>query len=165
MLISHEELKRLFHYDPETGLWTRLVKIHPGQTAVGKPIGAVHRHGYVHFSIGARKYLGHRLAWFYMTGQWPTKNIDHKDGNPANNRWENLREATQEQNTWNARTPKNNKTGLKGVYWCKKDECYIANIKRKNKSSYLGRSECPAVAHFLYIIAADIRGRDFARAR
>ena len=89
MTISHSELKRLLHYDPETGLWRRLIKLHPSQT-VGKPILPVHRLGYVHFTLFKKKYLGHRLAWFYMTGAWPKKGIDHRDGNPANNKWENL---------------------------------------------------------------------------
>jgi hypothetical protein len=165
MSISHEELKRLLHYDPETGVWTWRVKIHPMQTPVGQPIRAVHRLGYVHFSIGGRKYLGHRLAWFYMTGKWPVAQIDHKDLNPSNNKWTNIRESTQTQNMGNLGLSPKNKIGLKGVHWAKKQKKFNAQIRSKGRNTHLGYFSCPAAAHFAYIIAADIAHGEFARAR
>src|ERR1700726_3642325 len=59
--------------------------------------------------------LPNQLAWFYMTGRWGRATIDHRDGNPANNRWKNLRVATPSQNNANRRRPRNNTSGFKGV--------------------------------------------------
>ncbi len=61
-----------------------------------------------------------------MTGKWPPNQIDHLDGNKANNMWSNLRLATNGQNQANTQLRKTNTTGYKGVTWNKKLKAYIA---------------------------------------
>jgi hypothetical protein len=62
-------------------------------------------------------YREHRLAWLYMTGEWPTHEIDHINGDRVDNRFCNLREATASENRWNSRKRVNNTSGYKGVSW------------------------------------------------
>ena len=57
----------------------------------------------------------HRVIWAMMTGRWPDDEIDHRDRDPANNRWENLREATHSLNMLNRDEPSTNTSGVKGV--------------------------------------------------
>jgi hypothetical protein len=42
-----------------------------------------------------------RVVWLLVHGEWPAKEIDHIDNNPANNRIENLRLANRSENNWN----------------------------------------------------------------
>ena len=56
------------------------------------------RTGHIRICIMRVKYLAHRLAWLYVTGSWPSQDIDHIDGDPTNNRFANLREVTHQEN-------------------------------------------------------------------
>jgi hypothetical protein len=97
MPLTQEELKTLFHYDPITGIFT-YKKALSNRTRVGDWAGSVTSGGYKRVWIHGTTYAVHRLIWLYMTGEWPNELIDHIDGNPTNNRWNNLREATKSQN-------------------------------------------------------------------
>lgn len=99
--LTLQHLRELLGYNPDTGdfIWLRAPWNHPrlaGQVAGGRSTG------YVMIKIDGRKYKAHRLAWLYLTGAWPCMPVDHRDGDPFNNRWSNLREATQAQNAANA---------------------------------------------------------------
>jgi HNH endonuclease/AP2 domain len=160
MLISHEELKRLLRYDPETGVWTRLTGYRRGRRA-----DSPDRQGYRRVRPPGKSYGAHRLAWFYMTSTWPVNDIDHKNGVRDDNRWENLRAATRSQNIANSKLGVRNKSGLKGVSWWKRTGKWRALIEVENKPIYLGLFDCPAAAHFAYLIAADKHFDVYARAR
>jgi hypothetical protein len=140
MSISHEELKRLLRYDPETGCWTRLVDGYRGVYKTGDRADTADHHGYRRIAIAGKKYYSQRLAVFYMTGAWPAKGVDHEDLNTSNNRWKNLRAATQAQNGANQRIGKNNTSGRKGICWDKPRRCWRAQICVNNKMKFLGRS-------------------------
>lgn len=86
-------------------------------------------------SINKKRYDLHRIAWLYMTGRWPAVEIDHKDRNPHNNRWRNLREATTPQNRANAKQRKSN-LGHTGVW--KQRNKYIARITADKRIYNLG---------------------------
>lgn len=106
--ITHSELLSLAHYDPETGVFTRL--------ADGYVMGKPDRKGYLLAYLKKWKFRAHRLAWFYMTGAWPSKEIDHINGITSDNRWENLRECDHSQNNHNQGIRRNNRSGVKGVH-------------------------------------------------
>jgi hypothetical protein len=87
------------------------------------------KNGYVYITIKRKTYLAHRLAWLYMTGKWPLKDVDHKNRVRQDNSWANLRSASRSQNNANARLAKSNTSGVKGVYWSKRAKKFIAQIK------------------------------------
>lgn len=83
--------------------------------------------------IKGKAYPAHRLAWFYVYKVWPTA-VDHINCNKQDNRIENLREySSASDNLSNTKTRKNNKLGIKGVYWHDGKGCYIAKFKYKSK--------------------------------
>lgn len=160
--VTLERLKELLHYDPETGLFY-WIKSRGGVKVgiAGTPKGI----GYINIRIDTRVYQAHRLAWFYMTGEWPRGWIDHADCNPSNNSMSNLREATKSQNAANKGLLRRNTTGFKGVTKCHRGRGgYIATIKVKDKQHYLGRFDTAEDAHAAYMAAAIKFHGEFARA-
>ena len=114
-LLTLQMLRERLHYNPETGQFT--YKERPGNNAlIGTIAGWQDKNGYIGIYINRYNYFAHRLAWLYMTGDWPPGNMDHIDGNPANNSWKNLRvvsHATNMENVTKARS--HNKCGVLGV--------------------------------------------------
>ena len=109
--LTVDQLKSVLEYNPNTGTFYRYFK------NFKKEAGGLggYRDGYVQIGVLGKVYFAHRLAWLYMTGEWPKQLIDHIDGNSTNNAWSNLREATHSQNRVNSRVYKNSKSGIKGV--------------------------------------------------
>lgn len=134
-MITHDEVLRHFNYNPDSGEFTRL--IHTNNRSKTK-CGSVKQLGYIEIGCNGKVYLAHRLAWLYMTGSWPERMIDHIDGNPSNNSWSNLRQATAHQNTMNTKSRVTNRSGVKGVCWNKKLNKWQAGIKYNYKSIHLG---------------------------
>ena len=111
--LTHERLKELLHYEPLTGWFTWRVT-----SSVAKPgerAGGGHGHGYRSIGLDYKKYLEHILAWFYMKGEWPSDEVDHRNLNKSDNSWDNLRLATRSQNGHNKGLNYRNKTGVSGV--------------------------------------------------
>lgn len=133
-MLTQSYLKSIVHYNPLTGIFTRL--------KTGKEANSLATNGYIQISIGnmrTRKVYGaHRLAWFYMTGTLPENEIDHIDQDKQNNRIINLREASSTINKRNSPKQKNNTSGVNGVSWCKRDKRWYARIKIDGKVIHLG---------------------------
>jgi hypothetical protein len=114
MPVDLKELKRVLKYDPKTGLWTN--RVWRGGTAfAGQVTGRPNSDGYIQICFQCKRYMSSRLAYFYMTGEWPEFEMDHKDLDRRNNRWSNLRPATDSQNQMNRPLQSNNKSSVKGV--------------------------------------------------
>lgn len=92
-------LKTILHYCPDTGVFTWL-KTGKGIRR-GRKVGYVDPEGYLQIAHAGASYRAHRLAWLYMTGAWPTDQIDHSNGDRADNRFSNLRESTLTENMRN----------------------------------------------------------------
>jgi hypothetical protein len=143
--LTQDELRRILHYSKRTGVFTWLVDSGARKCA-GLEAGTLSTMNRVYISIKRKKYLAHRLAWFYVYGVWPAAHVDHKDGDPTNNRLSNLREATAAQNQQNLRNPK----GLNpyvGVHFNKEHGVYTARINGK----HIGYAKTAELAREMYL--------------
>jgi hypothetical protein len=136
-LPSQEWLRELFDYDPATGLLTHKTSSVNGKRRIGEPVKTLCK-GYIKVLVDEREVYAHRIAWKIMTGEEPEV-VDHIDGNRANNVWDNLRDVRAYQNQGNTSLYRNNKSGVKGVYWAKDKNRWTAQISIGDKIRYLGR--------------------------
>lgn len=158
-----ERLKEVLSYDSQTGLFVWLKQL-GWKGKVGNQAGTRHCRGYVHIMIDQKLYLAHRLAWFYVTGQWPTDQIDHLDCDRSNNRFANLREATNSQNNQNSRKRDGCASKLKGVSWHVSNRMWESRIKRDGLTTRLGLFKTEDEAHSAYCKAANEMFGIYARA-
>lgn len=128
-MLTLTRLKSLLNYDEVRGIFT---------WANGAVAGSLHFKGYRRITIDRKEYLEHRLAWFYSYGSWPVDQIDHINGNKADNRLSNLRPASRFENGRNRPRLKNNKAGHKGVSWHKGNKRWRAQITRNHQDYFLG---------------------------
>lgn len=152
MKITQKELKRLLNYSPSTGLF--VWRIRPSNSwPKGSIAGTIKTGGYIQIGVKGIRYTAHRLAWLYMTGKWPKDEIDHKDGDPSNNRWVNLRDVTRIGNQRNKIRPhRNNKSRLLGVSK-RSSGGYQARITVNRETFNLGTYKTAQRAHAAYITA------------
>ena len=137
-MITLQELKDNLKYDPDTGnfCW---IKRKNGRVFNSVP-GNTLPNGYKRIGIDGTNYLCHRLAWLYMTGEMPNKVIDHIDGDPSNNKFNNLREVEQATNVQNIKkaTKANKSSGLLGVSYHARDNLWRARIMINRKDKCIG---------------------------
>lgn len=159
-----ERLEQLLDYDPNTGMfrWKLRGIAWWDMRFCGEPAGHISRWGYRIIIIDYVGYRAARLAWKYWYGTDPTLCIDHKNCNKADDRIENLRQATISQNGQNIHGA--SRLGLpKGV--CRIKNRYMAQIKISPdaKRTCLGSFATPEQAHTAYVTAAKKYFGEFAR--
>ncbi len=140
-ILTQDRLRELLHYNPETGVFTRLKTRH--SSLVGTQAGSVNKAlGYQVISVDAKPKYAHRLAWLYMTGQDPAGEVDHINGDRADNRWSNLRDVPKLVNMQNNRKARaHNATGLQGVR--KSGSRWESMIGHQKRQHYLGSFATP----------------------
>ena len=149
--LTAERLRELLHYDVDAGIFTRLIRS-TNSVQIGDVAGSINSNGYHKIRVDGVEEFSHHLAWLYVYNVWPKDQIDHIDGNRANNRLVNLREATQSQNLQNQRKAQSdNKSGLLGAYWNKKAKTWFSQIKVNGKSISLGCYDSKEDAHRAYL--------------
>ncbi|EPM9932855.1 HNH endonuclease signature motif containing protein [Pseudomonas aeruginosa] len=151
--ITAELLRGLLFYCPENGSFTwlqRPARLFSSETNwkrwntcyAGKRAGSVCTtpEGYKRRIIGifGKIYLEHRLAWLYMTGEWPEEQIDHINQISTDNRWSNIRPATHTENARNAPKRKDNSSGITGVGLHKASGRWRARVNLSGSSIFLG---------------------------
>lgn len=151
--MTQDQLAEALNYDPATGLFSW--KRNGGHCRVGEVAGYIEKRGYRQIGIMGKLYRAHRLAWFYAYGEWPKFQIDHIDGDKANNALANLRDVKPRQNSENCRkAPKSNKScGLLGVTFHKAANKWMAQIRTEGKHKSLGLFLDPLEAHQAYLTA------------
>lgn len=161
-MLTKDNVRKVLDYDPETGELRWLIRpancIHVGDAA------GYNHNGYIRFEFDGERYFSHNVIWLWMTGEWPSNILDHRDCNGLNNRWGNLRAATPMLNNANNRKARHNTSGLKGVSFYKYNNKWRAQISINNQRKHIGYYDTREQAHDAYMnVAKSIRG-EFARA-
>lgn len=136
-MLTQARIRELLHYCPESGVFTNIKA--RKKVVVGSVAGYLNNHGYVVIMVDGKQYRAHRLAWLYIHGTFPPNQIDHINMVKTDNRICNLRMATHSENQQNRPIQCNNTSGHIGVSWHKRDQKWMAYIKRDGKSIFLGR--------------------------
>jgi len=134
-ILTQERANELFNYNPDTGIVTR--KIPTRAYKAGDAVGS-DCHGYLLVTVAGTKYRLHRVIWLMVQGEFPPEQIDHIDGNRANNCLSNLRAVSAQENSRNRARESRNKSGVTGVSWHSTQECWYSHIYANGKSVYLG---------------------------
>jgi len=148
-VLTQEIIRELLHYNPKTGVFTwrkrnrewfkndggfkMWNKRFPGETT-----GCAEKSGYLQIGLFGKLYYAHRLAFLYMTGEFPTGETDHINGLKGENIWDNLRDVTRKENGQNKAIHKNNTSGITGVHWSKSVGKWYAKIKVSGQEIGLG---------------------------
>lgn len=140
-MLTQLRLRELVNYDPETGkfYWRK----RPYQTGdrpswEGKEAGTTSVQGYRLITLENEKFRAARVAWLYMTGEWPTHDIDHVNGDVADDRWCNLRSATKSENMQNMKRRKDNTSGVRGVSWNVRRQQWHARVTANGTNYHCG---------------------------
>lgn len=133
--LTQERLKELLHYEPESGIFTRLKTA--GRYVAGAIAGSMDDEGYLRISIDGKHYRSARLACLYMTGEMPIE-ADHINRIRHDDRWENIRQADRRQNAANRKLQRNNTSGFKGISWDKRRNLWGVNATIDGKLRWFG---------------------------
>lgn len=131
------EAKRFLRYEPDSGLFFWLAA--QGRQAAGSVAGTIRDCGHRQIRVAGRIVRANRLAWAFMTGEWPPDDmkVDHENRDPSDDRWSNLRLASDADNTANQSIRSDNTVGYPGIYAHKNGRFY-AYLFRNNKRHCLG---------------------------
>lgn len=157
MQLTQEIVRELLDYDPDTGILTwkeRDVKWFSASgknTALGNSVRWNSRYsgiqiktmdskGYLYVRVFKKHYLAHRIVWLWENGCIPNQ-IDHINGNKTDNRYINLRNIDNQENSKNRAIGINNKSGVIGIGFHKVSNKWRAEIMNNKKYVYLGLFE------------------------
>jgi hypothetical protein len=146
-MIIQELLKEYLHYDPETGIFT-WIKDRPSYNCIGKIAGSL-KNNYRIIKFCGKDYLEHRLAWFYVYGEWPKNQVDHINGIKSDNRISNLRDVTNRQNALNKKRHRGGR--LPGTAFKSGYKKYSSEVLVEGKRKLLGYFDTEQEAHEAYM--------------
>src|SRR5690349_15170001 len=136
--LTADRLREVLAYDPQTGVFTWKTKTNR-RIRVGKVAGSLRSDGYIGITIDNRRYLAHRLATLWMTGEWPASEVDHRHSRRSDNRWSRIRLADHAQNMQNRPIQRNNTSGVKGVTWDAANGKWMATVCAGGRKIHCGR--------------------------
>jgi uncharacterized protein YdhG (YjbR/CyaY superfamily) len=175
-LPSAQYLRECFDYNPDTGdlIWRVRPRHHfatqPAMDGInkrcaGKIAGMVTDQGYVHIRVDGERILAHRVVWKMLNGKDPEHRIDHRNGNGADNRAANLREATRSQVRQSSPHRRGSASKYKGVTQTTNKKRWRATITIGKQCTYLGTFDTEEEAHAVYCVEAERRFGEFASRR
>lgn len=139
-MLTQSELKLQVNYNPDTGIFNRLVS-NSNRVKVSDVVGTFdHSNGYIKITINKKTNYAHRLAWLYVHGEMPSKQIDHINGIRTDNRVANIRLVTSSENSQNQHkaNSRNKSSGILGVRWAAHANKWSAQIQVNGKSKHIG---------------------------
>jgi hypothetical protein len=144
---SVEEMRSQIEYQPKTGklFWKNTTQNDIWGRSGKEAFTDVHR-GYKSGSFKGKTFLAHRVAFAVYYGFWPNEEIDHINGTRDDNRIENLREVTRQENAKNRRRTSRNESGIVGVGWYPYTKKWRAHIKENGRQLSLGHFPCIGMA-------------------
>ena len=157
-MLTQKRLKQILHYDLAIGEFRWLVNV--GSVKSGTVAGCLDGKGYLVIKIDGKKYYGSQLAFLYITGRFARPTADHKDRNPSNTKWDNLREATWSQS--NANQKPRGRSGLKGAAWSEAAQKWKSSVRVKGRRIHLGYFDTAKEANQAYTVAARQHHGEFA---
>jgi hypothetical protein len=155
---SLTELQKILRYAPSEGAFYWLVNHKHPKARIGMLAGRINKQGRAQIGYKGSQLFVHRLVWLFETGAWPTALVDHRDGNPLNNMFANLRVTDYYGNSQNQQAirPNNKSSKLLGVSWHSRHKKWIASIKVHVKKMHLGYYTDANKAHAAYVNAKRI---------
>ena len=160
LTLTQDRLKTLLHYNPYSGNFT-VLKTSNNSKNIGSIAGRLNRSGYTIIYVDGKRYLAHRLAWLYVTGDFPESMLDHVNCIKNDNRFINIREANHRLNAYNRTADKNSISKYKGVTWCKRDKRWVAQININGINKWLGRFDSEIKAFKKYCDVAKKQHGEF----
>ena len=173
--ITPDLLRQLLRFDPNTGkiFWLpRPIEMFPSERtwkmwntrfANKAALTRVSMHGYSVGTLLGMPFSAHRVIFAMCHGEWADADVDHINGVRTDNRIANLRAATRSENLRNSKIRNTNKSGIKGVQWCKRERKWLAHIRVNNKQICLGRFDDKTAAANSYATASALYHREFGR--
>jgi HNH endonuclease len=155
--LTQDFVKSIFTYEDGFLYWKKRKQ---GMKPLDIPAGYVNHNDYSVIMVNRRNYYLHRLIFLFHCGYMPDF-IDHIDTNRRNNNIENLREATNIQNSYNKRKQKGLTSQYKGVY-LSQGKYWQSSIMYNGKRIYLGLFATEKDAALAYNDAAKIHHGQFA---
>lgn len=159
--LSPAFLRELLIYQPETGQLHNAVR--RGRAQKGQLVTLHTSDGYLRVTVLRRTLLAHRVAWAMHYGEWPKGELDHVNGVRDDNRIDNLREATSQENSMNRGKYRNNTSGYKGVTWDASRSKWLVAVSKGGKREHVGRYDDLEVAVCAYKTRARILHGGFHR--
>jgi hypothetical protein len=154
--MTPERIMEVLSYDPMTGVFRWLAQL-SASVIVGTEAGCINKSGYRVIRVDGRLYYAHRLAWLYMTGKMPPRQIDHRNLIRSDNVFANLRDASGSQNHGNVRAQSNNKIGEKGIH------LHSGKFAVQFRHKHIGLFDNIDDAKLAYCVAANKYFGEFAR--
>lgn len=153
-MVTKDELLAVLDYDRANGQFRWKMSMR-GPAKAGDIAGHRRADGYCLIKIKQRGYFVHRLVWLVEHGSMPEMEIDHIDGDPSNNRIENLRDVPHQVNAQNVRVARssNRSSRLIGAHWCRTWKRWKSAINAGGKLQHIGWFDTEQQAHEAYVAA------------
>ncbi len=153
--LTQERLRHDLDYEPYTGVFTRKTGPRSGQQA-----GTIHE-GYIRIRVAGRRYRGHRLAFLWMTGEFPSEEVDHTNGARDDNRWANLRPASRSENNCNTAA----RGEMKGASYHARHKTWQVRVQKHGRRLFVGEFKTKEEAHAAYCRTAMAMHGEFFRGK
>jgi len=155
-MLTQELVQSIFDYEDGN-----LIRKEGKKNCLGKTAGYIKKNGYGLVKVSGKQYLLHRIIFLHHHG-FLSQEVDHIDGDPRNNKIENLRAAIHEQNMKNSKNYSTNKSGTRGVTWHKRTQKWQVDVQVNKRTCYLGTFADKELAELVSIEARDLMYKEYS---